>query len=112
MTSVIFANNHWYLFCRLHQILCHRLYQIYEQAVRIAEEEAKCKRERKESTAIALRLKSPSKNPEYFYIFIMYCNSTLFITRVFVIFQSFSGIMNCCYRYTKIVSTLSLVFSF
>ena len=69
MTSVIFANNHWYLFCRLHQILCHRLYQIYEQAVRIAEEEAKCKRERKESTAIALRLKSPSKNPEYFYIY-------------------------------------------
>ena len=61
MTSVLFVNNNWYLFFRLHQILCNRLHQIYQQAVRIAEEEAKCKRERKESTAIALRLKAPSK---------------------------------------------------
>ena len=61
MYSLIFVNNNWYLFLRLHHILCERLYKIYQQAARIAEDEAKCKRDRKESTAIALRLKAPSK---------------------------------------------------
>ena len=55
-------NNNWYLFFRLHQLLCDRLCQIYSQAVKIAEEEANAKKKgRKESTAIALRLRAQSK---------------------------------------------------
>ncbi|KAK4299818.1 hypothetical protein Pmani_027930 [Petrolisthes manimaculis] len=51
------CNNNWYLFLRLHQILCCRLTTMYERAVRIAAEEARDKRDRKEATAVALRLK-------------------------------------------------------
>ncbi|XP_066964791.1 paired amphipathic helix protein Sin3a isoform X2 [Macrobrachium rosenbergii] len=51
------CNNNWYLFLRLHQILCCRLTTMYEHAVRIAAEEAKDKKDRKEATAVALRLK-------------------------------------------------------
>ncbi len=58
--SLMFVNNNWYLFLRLHQILCDRLHKISSQAKQISEEENKCKQERKESTAIALRLKAPS----------------------------------------------------
>lgn len=51
------ASNNWYLFLRLHVILCDRLAKIYERAVAIADEEAKNRNNRKESTAVALRLK-------------------------------------------------------
>ena len=61
----IMCNNHWYLFIRLHQILCERLTKMYNQAVLIASEEAKDKKDRKESTAVALRLKPKSK---YFFV--------------------------------------------
>ncbi len=63
MYSLMFVNNNWYLFFRLHHILCERLHKISQQAARLAEDEAKCKRDRKESTAIALRLKAPSEFP-------------------------------------------------
>ena len=53
------ANNNWYLFFRLHQILCERLNKMYNQAVIIASEETKDVK--KESTAVALRLKPKSK---------------------------------------------------
>jgi len=36
--SLIMANNHWYLFLRLHQILCDRMMQMYEHAIVIAAE--------------------------------------------------------------------------
>ncbi|KAK3095867.1 hypothetical protein FSP39_020142, partial [Pinctada imbricata] len=66
--SLFFVNNNWYLFFRLHQILCDRLYKIYTYSVKIAAEEAQCRKERKESTAIALRLKAPSEiEPEEYY---------------------------------------------
>lgn len=66
--ALYFVNNNWYLFFRLHHILCERLYKIYQQAVKIAEEEARCKRDRKESTATALRLKARSEvEPEEYY---------------------------------------------
>ena len=55
------CNNNWYLFLRLHQILCCRLTKMYEHAVRIAAEEAKDKKDRKEATAVALRLKPKSE---------------------------------------------------
>jgi paired amphipathic helix protein Sin3a len=56
------ANNNWYLFLRLHQILCERLTKMYNQAVVIASEETKDKKDRKESTAVALRLKPKSES--------------------------------------------------
>lgn len=46
-----------YVFLRLHAILCERLTKMYERAVTLAEEEAKQRTSRKESTAVALRLK-------------------------------------------------------
>ena len=58
---MMLGNNNWYLFLRLHDVLCERLQSIHAQAQKIAEEESRCKRERKESTAIALRLKAPSE---------------------------------------------------
>ncbi|XP_062620426.1 paired amphipathic helix protein Sin3a-like isoform X2 [Saccostrea cucullata] len=66
--SLFFVNNNWYLFFRLHQILCERLYKIYTYSVKIAAEEAQCRKDRKESTAVALRLKAPSEiEPEEYY---------------------------------------------
>lgn len=51
------GNNNWYIFLRLHAILCERLSKIYERSVLLAEEEAKQQSNRKESTALSLRLK-------------------------------------------------------
>ncbi|XP_023025930.1 SIN3 transcription regulator family member A isoform X2 [Leptinotarsa decemlineata] len=55
--TLFMANNNWYIFLRLHAILCDRLAKIYERAVGMAAEEAKFRSCRKESTAVALRLK-------------------------------------------------------
>lgn len=60
--SLFFSNNNWYLFFRLHNILCDRLSKMYDRSQIIAAEEAKEKSNRKESTAIALRLKPKSKS--------------------------------------------------
>lgn len=51
------ANNNWYIFLRLHAVLCERLAKIYEQAVQLAADESRDRCARKESTAVALRLK-------------------------------------------------------
>lgn len=59
--TLYMASNNWYLFLRLHHILCERLTKMYDRAVALAEEESKYKQQRKESTAIALRLKPKSK---------------------------------------------------
>ncbi|CAL1277736.1 unnamed protein product [Larinioides sclopetarius] len=58
--SLIFVNNHWYIFFRLHQILCLRLWKLYERARILISEELKDQEERKKSTALALRLKPRS----------------------------------------------------
>ena len=55
--TLFFGSNNWYLFLRLHHLLCERLTKMYERAMVLAEEETKYKQQRKESTAIALRLK-------------------------------------------------------
>uniref|UniRef100_A0A6P4E6W9 Paired amphipathic helix protein Sin3a n=1 Tax=Drosophila rhopaloa TaxID=1041015 RepID=A0A6P4E6W9_DRORH len=55
--SLFFANNNWYLFLRLHAILCDRLHVMYERARLLAIEEERCRVNRRESTATALRLK-------------------------------------------------------
>ncbi|CAH1169902.1 unnamed protein product [Phaedon cochleariae] len=55
--TLLMANNNWYIFLRLHAILCERLAKIYERAVVMATEEVKYRSNRKDSTAIVLRLK-------------------------------------------------------
>ncbi|EDO41458.1 predicted protein, partial [Nematostella vectensis] len=59
--NLFFINHNWYIFLRLHQILCERLQKMYQRSVAIAEAEASDKQQRKEATAIALRLKAPSE---------------------------------------------------
>ncbi|XP_068710577.1 paired amphipathic helix protein Sin3a-like isoform X1 [Montipora foliosa] len=59
--NLIYVNNNWYLLFRLHQMLCERLLKMYQQSVMIAEGEASDKQQRKQATAIALRLKAPSE---------------------------------------------------
>ncbi|KAI9583287.1 uncharacterized protein LOC119636720 isoform X2 [Glossina fuscipes] len=55
--TLFFANNNWYLFFRLHAILCERLRTMLERARIIATEEQKYKTNRRENIATALRLK-------------------------------------------------------
>lgn len=59
--TLFMGSNNWYLFLRLHHILCERLTKMYDRAVALAEEESRFKQQRKESTAVALRLKPKSK---------------------------------------------------
>lgn len=69
--NLFYVNNNWYIFLRLHQILCSRLLRIYGQAERQMEEDAHerewerdvlgFKREKSENPAIQLRMKEPSK---------------------------------------------------
>uniref|UniRef100_A0A8B9JEA6 SIN3 transcription regulator family member Ab n=1 Tax=Astyanax mexicanus TaxID=7994 RepID=A0A8B9JEA6_ASTMX len=63
------VNNNWYIFLRLHHILCSRLLRIYEQAEKQIEEETRepewernvlgLKREKNDSPAVQLRLREP-----------------------------------------------------
>ncbi|XP_055637033.1 paired amphipathic helix protein Sin3a isoform X2 [Toxorhynchites rutilus septentrionalis] len=59
--TLFFTNNNWYLFLRLHAILCERLRSIYERAQIIATEEKAYQSTRNNSTATALRLKPKSE---------------------------------------------------
>lgn len=69
--NLFYVNNNWYIFLRLHQILCLRLLRICAQAERQIEEENRerewerdvlgVKRDKSDSPAIQLRLKEPSK---------------------------------------------------
>ncbi|XP_034946100.1 paired amphipathic helix protein Sin3a isoform X2 [Chelonus insularis] len=59
--TLFMGSNSWYLFLRLHQILYERLTKMYERAQALAEEESRYKQQRKESTAVALRLKPKSE---------------------------------------------------
>ncbi|XP_026840742.1 uncharacterized protein LOC6603455 isoform X1 [Drosophila persimilis] len=66
--SLFFASNNWYLFLRLHAILCDRLHHMYERARLLAIEEERCRVNRRESTATALRLKpKPEVQVEDYY---------------------------------------------
>lgn len=55
--TLYFANNNWYLFLRLHAILCDRLRNMYDRAQLLTAEETQYRNNRRESTATALRLK-------------------------------------------------------
>ncbi|KAK9393848.1 paired amphipathic helix protein Sin3a [Crotalus adamanteus] len=67
--NLFYVNNNWYIFLRLHQILCLRLLRIYSQAERQIEVDSRerewerevlgVKREKSDTPAIQLRLKDP-----------------------------------------------------
>ncbi|XP_004712105.1 paired amphipathic helix protein Sin3a [Echinops telfairi] len=67
--NLFYVNNNWYIFMRLHQILCLRLMRICSQAERQIEEENRervwehdmpgVRRDKSDSPAIQLRLKEP-----------------------------------------------------
>uniref|UniRef100_A0A8C2WCJ1 Paired amphipathic helix protein Sin3a n=1 Tax=Cyclopterus lumpus TaxID=8103 RepID=A0A8C2WCJ1_CYCLU len=67
--NMFFVNNYWYIFLRLHHILCSRLLRIYGQAERQIEVDARerewerevlgLKREKSENPAIQLKMKEP-----------------------------------------------------
>ncbi|XP_062404501.1 paired amphipathic helix protein Sin3a-like isoform X2 [Sardina pilchardus] len=67
--NLLYANNNWYVFLRLHQILCARLLRIFNQAERQIGEDSHerawerevlgLRREKGDSPAIQLRLKEP-----------------------------------------------------
>lgn len=59
--QMFYIDDKWYCFFRLHHILCQRLGSIYERSKVLIAEEERERKERKESTAIALRLKPRSK---------------------------------------------------
>lgn len=59
--QMFYIDDKWYCFLRLHHILCQRLGSIYGRSKVLIAEEEKDRKDRKESTAIALRLKPRSK---------------------------------------------------
>lgn len=69
--NLFHVNNYWYIFFRLHHILCSRLLKIYAQAEKQIEEEARERewerevlgltKEKNDSPAIHLKLKEPSE---------------------------------------------------
>lgn len=69
--NLFFVNNYWYIFFRLHHILCSRLLKIYGQAEKQIEEETRerewerevlgIRKEKNENPAIQLKIKEPSK---------------------------------------------------
>lgn len=69
--NLFFVNNYWYVFFRLHHILCSRLLRIYGQAEKQIEEDGHerewerdvlgLKREKSENPAIQLKMKEPSE---------------------------------------------------
>lgn len=79
MYTIFFGNNNWYLFFRLHAILCERLQTMYEKAHALAVEEEAHRRNRRENVARALRLKPKNEVPveDYYPTFIDMLKSVL-----------------------------------
>eukprot|EP00117_Sycon_ciliatum_P016959 scpid21185/ scgid16167/ Paired amphipathic helix protein Sin3a; Histone deacetylase complex subunit Sin3a; Transcriptional corepressor Sin3a len=64
-SNMFYLNNTWYVFIRLHQLLCDRLQNIYRQSVIIAEREAASKQKSKKTSiqntaSVQLHLKTPT----------------------------------------------------
>lgn len=70
--QLFYTDDKWYCFFRLHHILCQRLGSIFERSKVLVAEEEKERKDRKESTAIALRLKPRNdiEVEEYFLVFV------------------------------------------
>lgn len=57
MFHLFFVNDNYYYFFRLHQLLCERLLKMYQQSLRLIEQETSSQRNRAtSSSASALRL--------------------------------------------------------
>lgn len=91
--SLFMGSNSWYLFLRLHQILCERLTKMYDRAVVLSDEESRYKQQRKESTAVALRLKPKSKLNflliDFLLIYYTFTLSCYLFNFVFILFYFF-----------------------
>lgn len=76
---MFYANSNWYYFVRLHAILCERLRTMYDRTQIMSSEEEKYKTTRRESAAIALRLKPQNEYeiPEYYPAFLEMLKSLL-----------------------------------
>lgn len=72
MYRLFFVDEHWYLFIRYHQILCERLYKIYKYSLQIAEQEAQDAKNREQSVAEALKLRTKPdvSSDEYYPVFL------------------------------------------
>ncbi|KAL5289727.1 SIN3A family protein [Megaselia abdita] len=70
--TLFFANNNWYLFIRLHAILCERLHIMYERSHKLATEQELNLGKRDESIATALRLKQKTdvQTEEFYPVFL------------------------------------------
>jgi paired amphipathic helix protein Sin3a len=66
--TLFYGNSNWYYFLRLHAILCDRLRTMYERTQILASEEEQFKTNRRESVAVALRLKVQNEFeiPDYY----------------------------------------------
>lgn len=58
--SKFFGNNYWYLFLRLHYMLCERLSTIKRHAEMLVAQEAEYALLREKSTAVMLQIMTPS----------------------------------------------------
>ncbi|XP_063674545.1 paired amphipathic helix protein Sin3a-like isoform X2 [Bolinopsis microptera] len=66
--NLFFTNDQWYAFLRQHQILCERLFQIYTYNTAVVEQELKDRKNRKEPTAQAIKMRQPNPMPvEHYY---------------------------------------------
>jgi paired amphipathic helix protein Sin3a len=72
MYRLMYADEHWYLFFRYHQILCERLHKVYKYSLQIAENESADLKTREQSVAEALKLRNKSDIPvdEYYPTFL------------------------------------------
>jgi hypothetical protein len=67
MFHLFFVNDNYYFFFRLHQLLCERLLKMFQQSVRLIEQETRelnennSQRNRQPSVAALLRLSSRRK---------------------------------------------------
>lgn len=56
MFHLFFVNDNHYYFFRLHQLLCERLLKMFQQSLRLIEQENQSQRSRTASVASTLRL--------------------------------------------------------
>ncbi|MEE6519942.1 hypothetical protein FKM82_017726 [Ascaphus truei] len=100
--NMFYVNNNWYIFLRLHQILCGRLLRIYGQAERQVEEEGRerdwerevlgMKRDKNDSPAVQLRLKEPTFTEH------LPCIYRAFTVHLPSIYRAFTEHLPCIYR--------------
>lgn len=62
MFHLFFVNDNYYYFFRLHQLLCERLLKMYQQSLRLIEQESSSQRNRPTSSASVLRLTNRCKS--------------------------------------------------